>query len=112
MDCLFCGIAAGRIEARRLFQDDDVIAFDDIRPVAPTHVLVIPRRHIASLAALSSEDWPVMTRCLQVVVALTERLGLVDGFRVVANTGPDGGQTVDHFHWHLLAGRAMDWPPG
>jgi len=113
MSCLFCQIADGRLAADKVFEDADVVAFRDIRPVAPTHILVAPRRHITNLASAGPEDWPVITECLKAAVAVARQQGLAqDGFRVVANNGRNGGQTVDHLHWHILGGRSMTWPPG
>lgn len=113
MDCIFCEIAAGRMESRKVYEDDAVLAFHDIRPQAPTHVLIVPKRHIESLATVLDEDWPLVTRSLQVVRQLAEELGLArSGYRVVANVGINAGQTVPHLHWHLLGGRGLGWPPG
>jgi histidine triad (HIT) family protein len=112
MDCIFCKIAAGTIPAKLLFQDDDVIAFADIHPQAPVHVLIVPRRHIVSLAQAAKSDDALLARLYGTVAALARTLKLDDGYRTVINTGADGGQTVDHLHIHLLGGRAMGWPPG
>lgn len=112
MDCLFCKIAAGEIPAKMLYQDEQVFAFADIRPQAPTHILVLPRRHIPSLAQAEVGDEALLGHLLSVsaVVARQEKLGR--GFRVVVNSGDEGGQTVDHLHLHVLGGRPMHWPPG
>jgi histidine triad (HIT) family protein len=112
MDCVFCQIAAGTVPASKVFEDDQVVAFSDLRPVAPTHILVVPRRHVPSLAEAAEEDWPDIVRALQVARQLGREGGLSDGYRLVQNVGPDGGQTVGHLHWHLLGGRSMTWPPG
>ena len=112
-DCLFCSIVAGDIPADRVHEDDDVIAFRDINPQAPTHILVIPREHIASAAELTPSLDPLWGRLLHVAQGLAESEGIdQDGFRVVTNIGANGGQTVHHLHLHLLGGRAMAWPPG
>ncbi|HBN95706.1 MAG TPA: histidine triad nucleotide-binding protein, partial [Firmicutes bacterium] len=87
-------------------------AFRDLNPVAPTHLLVIPKKHIASLAALEPEDQALMGEIMLAIKELAQQEGLDDGFRVVANTGPDGGQSVHHLHFHLLGGRSLQWPPG
>ncbi|HEX9692100.1 MAG TPA: histidine triad nucleotide-binding protein [Gemmatimonadales bacterium] len=110
-DCLFCKIAAGEIPATIVRQDEEFVAFRDIGPQAPTHVLVIPRRHLSSLNALDDEG--LGGRLLLMTRRVAEDDGLADsGYRVVLNTNADGGQTVDHLHAHVLGGRAMRWPPG
>ncbi len=111
--CLFCRIVAGEIPSTRVHEDDQVVAFRDIAPKAPTHILVVPRRHVASLTDLAESDGPLLGRMFAVVTDLARRDGIADdGFRVVANAGANGGQTVDHLHLHLLGGRRMTWPPG
>lgn len=112
-DCLFCRIIAGQIPARRLHEDDDCIAFADINPQAPHHVLIIPRKHVASVSGLTAEDDRVVGAIHRVAAQLAEQLGVSrSGYRVVTNTGPGAGQTVFHLHFHLLGGRALGWPPG
>jgi histidine triad (HIT) family protein len=111
-DCLFCRIVAGEIPSTRLHEDDLVIAIRDISPQAPTHVLVLPTRHIASAADLTEVDAPLLGRLFAVAADLARREGLDGGWRLVTNVGDDGGQTVDHLHVHLLGGRPMSWPPG
>lgn len=111
-DCLFCKIIAGDIPSEPVFQDDLVYAFADIRPQAPIHVLVLPRKHIPSLAHTNREDAALLGYLLGVAADIAKREGLTRGFRIVINSGNDGGQTVDHLHIHLLGGRAMHWPPG
>jgi len=111
-DCLFCGIVAGDIPADLVHEDDEVIAFRDIAPRAPTHVLVIPRRHIADAQALTDADAPVLANLFAVVRRVADEAGLERGYRVVTNVGPESGQTVFHLHFHLLGGRPMAWPPG
>lgn len=112
MDCIFCKIAAGQIPSKRLYEDDQVFAFADINPQAPVHALIVPKRHIASLAHASREDAPLLGHLHAVAAELAAQQGLSQGFRTVINIGADGGQTVDHLHVHLLGGRAMHWPPG
>ena len=109
---IFKRVIDGEIPADILYQDDRCLAFRDLHPQAPTHVLVIPKKEIPSLADLTPEDEPLVGHLLLVVRALAEQLGLAQGYRVIANCGPDGGQTVDHLHFHLLGGRPMQWPPG
>jgi histidine triad (HIT) family protein len=111
-DCLFCKIAAGTIPVEPVFEDEEVLAFPDIHPQAPVHVLVIPKRHIASHAHATAEDAPMLGRLLAAAGQVAQRQGLQKGYRLVVNTGPDGGQTVEHLHVHVLGGRQMTWPPG
>ncbi len=112
-DCLFCRIAAGSIPSERLHEDDLVVAFRDIAPRAPTHILLIPRRHIASAAELTEADGPLLGRLFGVAADLARSEGIADGgYRLVSNVGRWGGQTVDHLHVHLMGGRPFDWPPG
>jgi histidine triad (HIT) family protein len=112
-DCLFCRIAAGSIPSERLHEDDLVVAFRDIAPRSPTHILLIPRRHIASAAELTEADGPLLGRLFRVAADLARNEGIADGgYRLVSNVGRWGGQTVDHLHVHLMGGRPFDWPPG
>ena len=111
-DCLFCRIVAGTIPAKRVFENDHILAFADIHPQAPTHLLVIPKIHVASLARTQAEYAPVLGELMAATAELARTRGLENGYRVVINTGSDGGQTVDHLHLHLLGGRHMTWPPG
>ena len=111
--CLFCRIGAGEIPADRLHEDDLVVAFRDIAPRAPTHILLIPRRHIASAAELTEADGPLLGRLFAVAADLARSENIADGgYRLVSNVGRWGGQTVDHLHLHLMGGRAFVWPPG
>ena len=111
-DCLFCAIARREVAADVVHDGDDTIAIRDINPQAPTHILVIPRRHVASVHELREEDAATWMRLLQVAQDLAESEGIGGGYRLVANVGRGGGQTVDHLHLHLLGGRQMTWPPG
>ena len=112
-DCLFCKIAAGDIPSTKVHEDDAVVAFRDIAPRAPTHILVIPRDHIASAADLTEADGPMLGRLFGAAAEIARREGIADaGYRLVSNVGRWGGQTVDHLHVHLLGGRAFEWPPG
>ena len=113
-DCIFCKIAAGEIPAKKLYEDERAIAIADIDPKAPLHALVIPKQHIASLAEVgaSEQEKTLVGHLLGVANQLAQERGLSEGYRIVVNIGPDGGQTVDHLHVHLLGGRAMHWPPG
>jgi histidine triad (HIT) family protein len=110
-DCLFCKIAEGDIPAEIVRSDDQVVVFRDINPKAPTHLLAIPRRHIASAAELTDQDGPLLAALFGTLRDLAAEAG-VGGYRIVTNVGPDAGQSVFHVHFHLLAGRSMAWPPG
>jgi histidine triad (HIT) family protein len=111
--CIFCRIARGEVGARVVHRTDDLIAFHDLNPQAPTHVLVIPTKHVDSLAALAEDDAELAGRILLAAAEIARALGVHEsGYRVVANVGEDGGQSVGHLHLHLLGGRAMVWPPG
>ncbi len=111
-DCIFCKIAAGELPADVIHQDADLLAFRDLNPQAPVHVLVIPRTHWSGLDAVPADAEATLGRLLAVCRTLAVRLGLSAGYRVVVNSGADGGQTVGHLHLHLLGGRGMTWPPG
>lgn len=112
-DCLFCRIAAGEIPASLVHQDEHVVAFRDINPQAPVHVLVIPREHVASLDAVGDGDGGLLGRLFLAARDVARSQGLAgDGYRAVLNVGADGGQTVHHVHVHVLGGRALSWPPG
>jgi len=111
-DCLFCKIAAKQIPSKVVFEDDEVFAFEDIGPQAPTHVLIIPRRHFASLDEATPEDQAVLGKLQLVAADLARKLKLAGGYRTVVNTGEGAGQSVFHLHLHLLGGRSFRWPPG
>lgn len=112
-DCIFCGIAEGKIPSQKVFEDETVVAFRDLSPKAPQHVLIVPKKHIASVAQFQAEDKDLAAHIfVDVVPKLAKDLKLDGGFRLVINTGDDGGQTVNHLHVHLLGGRKMTWPPG
>lgn len=111
-DCLFCKIAAGEIPSNKLYEDDTLLAFYDIDPQAPVHFLVIPKRHIASAAALTEDDAALLGHIYAVIAQLCRKLGVDEsGYRVVTNVGEDGGQSVKHLHFHVLAKRSLAWPP-
>jgi histidine triad (HIT) family protein len=111
-DCLFCRIVKGSLPCDFIYEDDCVLAFNDIMPQAPVHVLIIPKQHINSLTDVS-DDIDILAHIHKVVQILIKQLKVdPSGFRLVVNTGIDGGQTVPHLHFHLLAGRKMQWPPG
>ena len=107
-DCLFCKIAAGEIPSNKVYEDDTVLAFRDINPQAPTHILVIPKAHVADSAAqITSENSATVAHCFEVIAKIAAQEGLTDGFRVITNSGADAGQTVPHLHFHVLAGVKM-----
>ena len=112
MDCIFCKIAAGEIPAKKAYEDDLCLAFYDLEPQAPVHVLLIPKAHIASVNELTEENNGVVAHIFAVAAKLAKELGLENGYRIVNNCGEDGGQTVQHLHFHMLCGRSMAWPPG
>jgi histidine triad (HIT) family protein len=112
-DCLFCRIEAGEIPSTQVHGDDLVIAFRDISPRAPTHILLIPRQHIRSAAELTDADAPIVGHLFAVAAQVARDQGIEDaGYRIVTNIGRGAGQTVDHLHLHLMGGRPMTWPPG
>ena len=107
-DCTFCKIIKGEIPSEKVYEDEDILAFKDINPAAPIHVLVIPKKHIATLMEVTQEDREIMAKILEVIPKIAKQLGIEDnGFRLIANCGPDSGQEVMHIHFHLLAGRKM-----
>jgi histidine triad (HIT) family protein len=111
--CLFCKIIAGRIPSKRVMEDEHVYAFHDINPQAPTHIQIIPRRHIASINDAVNTDEATLGHLFSVARTIARELHVdTDGYRLVVNTGPQAGQTVFHVHMHLLAGRNLTWPPG
>jgi histidine triad (HIT) family protein len=110
--CLFCRIVAGEIPAAKVFEDGRAVAFRDINPQAPTHVLVIPRKHVASLDDAAAGDEELLGHLLRVASRVAAGEGLTGGYRTVVNNGPDAGQTVFHIHVHVLGGRPLNWPPG
>ncbi len=111
-DCLFCKIVAGEIPAEKLYEDDDVLAFKDIAPEAPLHFLVIPKKHIESAAHFTEEDDQLFGKMMRVGAQVTKESGYEGQFRTVLNSGTEAGQVIFHVHMHILAGRAMQWPPG
>lgn len=109
-DCIFCKIRDGELDTELVYEDDELMAFNDINAQAPVHLLVVPKEHIPSIVDL--KDYDLVAKVHQVAVKLAEEKGLKDGFRIVNNCGPEGGQTVNHLHFHLLGGRQLKWPPG
>lgn len=112
-ECIFCKIAKGEIPAQIAYENDVVVAFHDITPQAPVHLLIIPKKHISSAMDLNIEDSKtIIPEIFNAITGLAKELGLKDGFRIVNNCGKDGGQTVGHLHFHLLGGRGLQWPLG
>ncbi|HUL17098.1 MAG TPA: histidine triad nucleotide-binding protein [Terriglobales bacterium] len=111
-DCLFCKIAAKKIPAKLVYEDDEIFAFEDINPQAPTHLLICPKKHFASLHHATPDDQAVIGKMALVAAELARNRKLSDGYRTVINSGAGAGQTVFHLHMHLLGGRGFRWPPG
>ena len=112
-DCVFCKIVSGQIPSQKVFEDEDIIAVRDINPQAPVHVLILPKKHLASVLEVHESGGEFTRRLVQVVRTIARQEGIAErGFRLLTNTGPDGGQAVAHLHFHLLGGRKMGWPPG
>jgi histidine triad (HIT) family protein len=111
-ECLFCKIIAGKIPSKKVYEDDQTYAFEDINPQAPTHVLIIPKRHIVDIKEARPEDAEIIGYCNLVAAKIAKQRGIEKGYRTVYNVGPDSGQSVFHLHLHLLGGRKMTWPPG
>lgn len=111
--CLFCGIAAGSIPSKVIYQDDQAVAFEDLNPQAPVHVLIIPRKHVSSIGETDSAASALLGHLLLTGAKIAKEKGLTtSGYRILTNTGPDAGQSVFHLHLHVLGGRPMGWPPG
>ena len=106
-NCIFCKIAAGEIPSQKVYEDDTVLAFKDIAPAAPVHVLVIPKKHVESVAALTNEDNELIAHIFEVIRIVAKEQGLENGFRLVSNVGEDGGQTVKHLHFHILGKKSF-----
>jgi histidine triad (HIT) family protein len=112
-DCLFCGIIEGRVKGNIVYQDESIVAFRDIRPQAPVHILIVPREHVATILELETQDQAVIGHIFLVAAKLARDQSVAEnGFRMVVNSGADAGQTVFHLHFHLLGGRHFSWPPG
>lgn len=113
MNCIFCKIVAGEIPCEKVYEDDKVLAFRDLNPEAPKHVLLIPKLHIESISHANDEHIALLGYIQLKAAVIAKELGIAEnGYRVVNNTGKDGGQTVFHLHYHILGGRSMQWPPG
>jgi histidine triad (HIT) family protein len=113
MPCLFCGIVSGKVPSRKAYEDDTVVAFHDVKPQAPTHVLIVPRKHVSSLNDLAPEDDALVGAMVRRARDLAAQAGLAErGYRLVLNCGDDAGYSVYHIHLHLVGGRVLGWPPG
>lgn len=112
MDCIFCKIVNGEIPSNKVYEDDKVLAFYDLEPQAPEHILIIPKQHIASAAEINSENSGVLSAVFEAAAKIAKEKGLDDGFRIVNNCGECAGQTVKHIHFHMMGGRDFGWPAG
>lgn len=111
-DCLFCRIVRGEISSKRVFEDEHIFAFEDINPQGPTHVLVVPKKHIPGLKEATDVDAEIVGRCHLIAAQIARQRAIEDGYRTVLNVGPRSGQSVFHLHVHLIGGRTLHWPPG
>jgi histidine triad (HIT) family protein len=111
-DCLFCRVIRGEVPSRKVYEDEEILAFEDLNPQGPTHVLVIPKKHIAGLKEAAAEDAGLVGRCHLVAARIARERSIEDGYRTVLNVGPRSGQSVFHLHVHLIGGRPLHWPPG
>ena len=112
MDCIFCKIISGEIPSNKAYEDDKVLAFYDLEPQAPVHILIVPKEHIACAADVTPENSAVIAHIFEVAAIIAKEKGLDDGFRIVNNCGDSAGQTVKHIHFHLMGGRDFGWPAG
>ncbi len=112
MDCLFCRIIRGEIPSKKVHEDAETFAFEDINPQAPTHVLIIPKKHMVGLREATAQDADIIGKCHLVAAEIARKRNIENGYRTVLNVGPGAGQSVFHLHLHLLGGRSLAWPPG
>ncbi len=113
MDCIFCKIANKEIDCSFVYEDEDIVVFKDLNPVAPVHLLAIPKKHVSSIMEIGELEDSISSRILKIISKVAKDLNIdEDGFRIVSNTGIGAGQSVDHLHFHILGGRKFDWPPG
>lgn len=112
MDCIFCKIASGEIPSTKVYEDDTVVAFNDLEPQAPVHILIIPKMHICCSDEINESNSAVVAHIFEVAAKIAKEKGLTNGYRIVNNCGNDGGQTVKHLHFHLMGGRQFTWPAG
>jgi len=111
-NCLFCRIISGEVPSKKIYEDEHTFAFEDINPQGPTHVLVVPKKHIAGLKEATADDTELIGRCHLTAARIARERSIEDGYRTVLNVGPRAGQSVFHLHVHLIGGRALNWPPG
>lgn len=111
-DCLFCRIIRGEVPSKKVFEDEHAFAFEDLNPQGPTHVLVVPKKHITGLKEAAAEDAELVGRCLLAAAHIARQRSIEDGYRTIVNVGPRAGQSVFHLHVHLIGGRSLSWPPG
>lgn len=112
-ECVFCLIIDNKIPSTKVYEDDELLAFKDINPEAPVHILIVPKKHIPTIADISKDDMALISKIYAVAIKLASEFDIAkSGFRIVTNCGNDGGQSVNHLHFHLLGGRQMHWPPG
>ncbi|MGH9645004.1 MAG: histidine triad nucleotide-binding protein [Terriglobales bacterium] len=111
-DCLFCRIISGEVPSKKVYEDQHTFAFEDLNPQGPTHVLVVPKKHLAGLKEASAEDADLIGRCHLTAAHIARERAIEDGYRTVLNVGPKSGQSVFHLHVHLIGGRTLKWPPG
>ena len=111
-ECIFCKIAKKEVQSSVVYEDENVLAINDIDPKAPVHILIVPKKHIPTLLGLKDEDKDLVYSVHKAAIAIAQQKNLVDGFRVVVNCGPNAGQAVYHIHYHMLGGRKLEWPPG
>lgn len=112
MDCIFCKIARNEIPSKKIYEDEEIVAFNDLEPQAPVHILIIPKAHIQSANEIDNENRDIIGKIFMVASKIAKEQGLKNGYRIVNNCGEDGGQSVQHLHFHLLGGRKMNWPAG
>ena len=112
VDCIFCKIIARKVPSEIIYEDDLTVVFKDVNPQAPTHLLIVPKKHVAGLSACGADDTALLGHIQQVAAAVAGKADVASGYRLVTNNGRDAGQSVDHLHYHLLGGRCMQWPPG
>ena len=112
MDCIFCKIAQGEVSSKKIYEDKDIVAFNDLDPQAPVHILIIPKAHIKSADEINNENSSIIGKIFMAASRIAKEHGLDNGYRIVNNCGEDGGQSVQHLHFHLLGGRKMNWPAG
>ncbi len=112
MDCVFCKIANNEIPSKKIYEDEEIVAFNDLEPQAPVHILIIPKEHIENTNHISERNCDIIGKIFMVAAKIAKEYHLENGYRIVNNCGQDGGQTVKHLHFHLMGGRKMEWPAG